>query len=125
MILGNVYKNRKKICYIASFDRTEEDENGNEINYYKKPEPYKFNVQPANGSTDIALYGERVSKMYKAIISLKTYNNKFKEGDVAYLENTIPKGETEHTYGISANYKIVSVRPQNTVIAMYFERIKQ
>ena len=75
------------------------------------------------GNTDIALYGEKISKMYKTAISFSEYNNIFKEGDVAYLENTEPKDEVEGTYGRNANYKIVSVRPQNTVILIYFERI--
>ncbi len=123
MIINNIFDNWKKGCYIASLDRTEEDDNGNEINYYLKPKFYEFNVQPANGSTDIALYGEKVSKMYKAIISLFKYNEVFKEGDKAYLENTTPNEEIEGTYGINANYKIVSVRPQNTAICIYFEKI--
>lgn len=123
MIINNVFSNWKKGCYIASLERTEADDNGNEINYYKKPKFYEFNIQPANGTTDIALYGEKVSKMYKVIIPFFKYEGIFKEGDKAYLENVIPKNEGENTYGIGANYKIVSVRPQNTAIAMYFEKI--
>lgn len=75
------------------------------------------------GSTDIALYGEKISKMYKTIISFQEYKDKFKEGDVAYLENAKPENESEGTYGRNANYKIVSVRPQNTAILIYFEKI--
>lgn len=123
MIIGNIHENWNKGCYIASFKETLQDCNGNEINYYEKPEPYAFNIQPASGDTDIALYGEKVSKMYKTVISMKEYGGLFKEGDKAYLEGLEPIGEVEQTYGIGANYKIVSVRPQNTVILIYFEKI--
>lgn len=124
MIIGDVFENWKKGCYIASLEKTEEDDFGNEINHYYKPEHYDFNVQPANGSTDIAMYGERVSKMYKAVISLAEYSGMFKEGDVAYLEGIEPTNETEKTYGYEANYKVVSVRPQNTALLIYFEKRK-
>lgn len=123
MIIGNIHENWNKGCYIASFKETVADYNGNEINYYYKPEFHMFNIQPASGSTDIALYGEKVSKMQKTIVSMKEYANVFKEGDKAYLEGTEPINETEDTYGSGANYKIISVRPQNTVILIYFEKI--
>lgn len=123
MIINDIFQNWNKKCYIASLIKTEEDDNGNEVNYYSRPKFYEFNIQPANGSTDIALYGEKISKMYKTNISLYEYNKKFKEGDVAYLEGARPEKEVEGTYGSKANYKIVSVRPQNTVILIYFERI--
>lgn len=123
MIINDIFENWNKKCYIANLTKTEEDDNGNEVNYYSEPKPYDFNIQPANGSTDIALYGERISKMYKTAISLLEYKNKFKEGDVAYLEGVKPTNEVEGTYGSEANYKIVSVRPQNTVILIYFEKI--
>lgn len=123
MIIGNIHDNWHKGCYIASFKETLIDDNGNEVNFYSKPEFYKFNIQPVSGSTDIALYGENVSKMQKTIISMKEYDGMFKEGDKAYLDGLEPTKEVEETYGINANYKIVSVRPQNTVILIYFEKI--
>ena len=123
MIINNIFSNWNKGCYISNLDRTEEDDYGNEINFYQKPIHYNFNIQPANGTTDIALYGEKISKMYKTVISLKEYKNRFKEGDVAYLEGLKPSDEIEGTYGKNANYKIKSVRPQNTVILIYFEKI--
>ncbi|MCI8654500.1 MAG: hypothetical protein HFJ48_01290 [Clostridia bacterium] len=123
MIINNIFENWNKDCYIASLIETVEDENGNEINYYSKPKFYTFNIQQASGKTDVALYGEKVSKMYKAVISLFEYKGVFKEGDKAYLEGVTPKSENIKTYGSSANYKIVSARPQNTVIVLYFEKI--
>lgn len=123
MILGNIFKNWNKGCYIANYLKTEEDKNGDEINYYLAPQYYDFNIQPASGNTDVALYGERISKMYKTIVSYFEYAGKFKEGDVAYLEGIEPNNETIKSYGSGANYKIVSVRPQNTAILIYFEKI--
>lgn len=122
LILNNIFQNWNKGCYIASLNDVKEDEFGNEISYYSRPKFYNFNIQPASGTTDIALYGEKISKMYKCIVSLDTYNKKFKEGDVAYLEGLKPKNENTGTYGSGANYKVVSVRPQNTVILIYFEK---
>lgn len=125
MIINDIFQNWNKRCYIASLIKTEEDNNGNEVKFYSNPKFYEFNIQPAGGDTDIALYGERVSKMYKTVVSLPQYLNKFKEGDVAYLEGIKPSNEVKGTYGSGANYKIVSVRPQNTIILIYFEKIEK
>ncbi len=123
MIINDIFSDWNKVCYIATLDKTIEDEYGNDVNFYNIPKRYEFNIQPASGSSDIALYGEKVSKMYKTVISLAEYLNKFKEGDVAYLEGKKPSNETKGTYGSGANYKIKSVRPQNTIILIYFEKI--
>lgn len=124
--MSNIFRNWNKSIYISTLKETIEDDYGNDINYYNKPTKYNFNIQPASGSTDIAMYGEKVSKMYKAILTpYEKYINKFNEGDVAYFDGVIPLNETEGTYGRNANYKIVSVRPQNTAICMYLEKIEK
>jgi len=123
LIINDIFQNWNKGCYIAKLAKVEEDDFGNEVQYFSRPKYYDFNIQPASGTTDIALYGEKISKMYKCIASLADYNKKFKEGDLAYLEGIKPKNESTKTYGSGANYKIVSVRPQNTVILIYFEKI--
>lgn len=87
-------------------------------------EKYSFNIQNASGYLDVTEYGEEVSKMKKAIISMD-YNGKFKEGDIAYLDGVTPDGETENTYGINGNYIIDSVRPQNLAIAIYFKKLNK
>lgn len=126
MIIDDIFENWNKGCYIANLLSTDVDDYGNEINTYDEPQYYEFNIQSASGSTDVALYGERVSKMYKAVISTLEYKDMFKEGDVAYLEEIEPaEDEVEGNYGYSANYKIVSVRPQNTAILVYFEKLKK
>lgn len=111
----------KKQLYIATKQSVLTNEYGNDEIIYNRPINYMFNYQPANGDTEIALYGEKVTAMYKAVIPYKLYNGKFKEGDVAYLNQATPKGETK--YGNNANYTIISVMPQNKAIILYFEKI--
>lgn len=94
-------------------------EKGQEVAVYTNPKRYFFNVQPASGETDIIEYGEKISKMFRAIINIR-YKDKFKEGDIAYLDGVKPN-DTNTNY----NYKIVSVRNQNKRIAIYFERIQK
>ena len=127
---SNVFSNWNKTCYIATRKEGEVvyDDLGNEIKMYNKPKKYSFNIQPVNSYTDLmtyAEYGEKVDKMYKATIPYKEYIGKFNEGDIAYLEGKKPMNETEETYGIGGNYVVTSVRPQNTIIAIYFERLQK
>lgn len=124
---SNIFRNWNKKCYIAikKNQQVKYDDYGNEINYYYQPKEYYFNIQPVNGYFDIVEYGEKVDKMYKAIIPYEKYNGVFHEGDIAYLEGKVPKDEKPNTYGIGGNFVISSVRPQNTVIAIYFERIQK
>lgn len=124
---ARIFQNWTKTCYIATKKKGEViyDDEGNEIKVYNKPEKYRFNIQPVSNSLDILEYGEKVDKMYKAIIPYETYVDKFHEGDIAYLEGVEPQNETEKTYGIGGNYMISGVRPQNTVIAIYFIKIQK
>lgn len=112
----------KKDVYIASKMGTELDIEGNEINKYSKPnsEPYKFNYQPVNTSADIAEFGEKASIMKKAVIPI-SYQGKFKEFDVAYLDGATPKNEKK--YGDNANYRLLPPREGNSVIIIYFEKL--
>ena len=124
---SNIFRNWNKKCYIAlkKQEQVKYDDYGNEIKSYHQPKEYYFNIQPVKGYFDILEYGEKVDKMYKAIIPYEKYNGVFHEGDIAYLEGKNPENETSNTYGIGGNYIISSVRPQNTVIAIYFERIQK
>lgn len=106
----------KKI-YIAN-KKIITDKNGIDMSSYDVPIEYNFNYQPASGESDITLYGERILKMYKAIIPI-IYKNKFKEEDIAWI-GEIPNLELDNY-----NYRIESVRPQNKKIAIYFNRIQK
>ena len=127
---SHIFRNWNKTCYIATKKdgEIEYDDEGNEIKVFNKPAKYRFNIQPVNNYTDLLTFsehGEKVDKMYKAIVPYREYVGKFKEGDIAYLEGVEPKNETEETYGIGGNFIIASVRPQNTVIAIYFDRLQK
>ena len=115
-------KNWVKDVYIASKIGTQLDIEGNEINLYEKPnsKPYKFNHQPVNTDADIAEFGEKSSIMKKAVIPI-SYQGKFKEFDVAYLDGVTPDGE--ENYGDNANYRLLPPRDGNSVIIIYFEKL--
>ncbi len=111
-----------KDIYIASKSGTQLDIEGNEINVYDKPnnKSYKFNYQPVNTDADIAEFGEKASIMKKAVIPI-SYQGKFKEFDVAYLDGVTPDGE--ENYGDNANYRLLPPRDGNSVIIIYFEKL--
>ena len=115
----------EKTCYIAPRISLEIDDYGNEIPTYGEPKRYEMNIMPAGGGLDIATYGERLSYIYKAIVDYDYYNGKINEGDIAYLHGATPENETSESYGMNGNYVVESVRKQNTVIAIYFERLQK
>jgi hypothetical protein len=80
-------------------------------------------VQPAKSSNDIQRWGEKSDEMQKTLIPRKKYENVFKEFDLAYLDGATPEGETEETYGMNANYRLLPPRNQNLCITIYFEKI--
>ena len=113
---------KKKSLYIASFIEDSLDDYGNKITIYTEPVFVgEENMQPLSGSTDIEEYGNKVSKMQKVLLDYDKYLGKFKENDLAYIEDTTPEGE--EVYGDNANYKVDSVRNQNRKIAIYFEKL--
>ena len=124
---SSIFKNWNKQCYIAlkKDEQVQYDDFGSEIPKFHKPKEYYFNIQPVKGYFDVIEYGEKVDKMYKAVVPFEKYNGVFHEGDIAYLEGKKPSGETPDTYGIGGNFVISSVRPQNMIIAIYFERIQK
>lgn len=117
----NVYPNDwKKEIYIASKIKVEVDEDENEIAIYDKPIKYNFNYQPVNSDSEIAEFGEKVSVMKKAVIPI-SYKDKFKEFDVAYLDDVTPNEEEKN--GDKANYVLLPPRNGNAVIIIYFEKL--
>ncbi|MCI9245538.1 MAG: hypothetical protein HFJ30_00045 [Clostridia bacterium] len=113
---------KKKSLYIASFIEDSLDDYGNKITIYTEPEFIgKENIQPLSGSTDIEEYGNKVSKMQKVLLDYDKYLGKFKENDLAYIEDTTPEGE--EVFGDNANYRVDSVRNQNRKILIFFEKL--
>ena len=111
-----------KDVYIASKVGTQLDIEDNEITIYDKPneKPYKFNYQSVSTDADIAEFGENAKIMKKAVIPI-SYQGKFKEFDVAYLDGVTPDGE--ENYGDNANYRLLPPRDGNSVIIIYFEKL--
>ena len=116
----NVHKIKSKI-YISKKLTSKIDDYGNEIPQYAEPKPYMFNVQGVSESSDIREFGENVNNMKKCIITEKNkYFGKFDEFDKVYIE-TSPNGELK--FGANADYRIYSVRNQNTAIVIYFLKL--
>ena len=115
-IFKNVYSN----IYIASKLGIEEDSNHNKVALYDDPVEYKhWNIQYVKSQSEIMEFGQYAEKMRVATIpNTPKYANKFKEFDLAYLDNNNPNGEVIN--GQNANYRIYSVRPQNSIIKVYF-----
>jgi hypothetical protein len=118
----NIFKNWDKDCYIAPKLKSKEDEFGNQINQYDSPKKYKFNYQPVTNQkeAETVAYGDTSNGIVKALIDMK-YLNEIKEFDLAYLYGANPTNETRN--GANANYRVVTFKPQNTKILVYFEEL--
>ena len=110
----------KKDVYIASKIGVETDNDENEFSIYGEPIKYSFNYQPVNSDSEIAEFGEKVRVMKKAVIPI-SYKDKFKEFDVAYLDDVTPNEEEKN--GDKANYVLLPPRNGNAVIIIYFEKL--
>ena len=107
-----------------------EDNDGEDLAFYNEPKHYKINYQPMSSYLDYQKYGENIKDMYTAYVNRAQYQNKFKAGDRVYLidgdksyEEVKLLTETDNEYCLKANYKIVSVLPQNVMIKLDFEKI--
>lgn len=120
-IFKNIYKN----LFISSKLAVEEDDNHNKIEKYATPIEYKkWNIQYVKAESDLIEFGQLSSNMRLAIIPNNSkYNNKFKEFDLAYLDGATP--ENEGINGTNANYRIYAVRPQNSIIKIYFLKLNK
>lgn len=111
----------KSVIYIAKRLGYEQDEELNQFEKFDTPQKYYFNVQTVSSDSDIREFGENANSMKCISITEKTkYINKFNEFDRVYI-NTTPEGETFD--GDNADYKIYSVRNQNTSILIYIRKI--
>ena len=120
-LYANSTMNYKSDVYIASKLGVTQDEYMNQIEEYDVPVPYYFNVQPITDSSEIAEFGELSRHMKRAVVSKSQYLGLFKDFDKAYLDGVTPDGEGVN--GENANYRIYTIRPQNVVLMIYFEKI--
>lgn len=115
-----IFKNLYSNLYIARKSDVEEDSNHNKIAIYENPVKYKrWNIQYVKSQSELMEFGELATKMRVAVIPYTPkYKDKFKEFDLAYLDDANPDGEIVN--GQNANYRIYAVRPQNNIIKVYF-----
>lgn len=119
----HIFKYLYSNIYISKKLGTKEDENHNEVPYYEEPVFYKkWNIQYLESESEQLEFGENASKMRLAVIPrTPKYENKFTEFDLAYLDGVTPEGE--NIIGQNANYRIYAVRPQNSIIKIYFLKL--
>lgn len=111
----------KTDCYIAKKLEVEYDDYGNQIEKYDTPKPFSFNIQPVNTSSEIQAFGERATRMKKALVSKKMYLNEFNEFDKVYLDGATPENEIKN--GANANYRIYAINPQNVAMIIYMIKL--
>ena len=121
---NNIFQNWNKDLYIATKDKVEYDDYGNEIVTYNTPFYFgKVNYQPLTGKNleaYIKAYGETKNSIISCLIDY-TDNGQFKALDLAYLYGATPDNEVHN--GDDANYIVRSYKPQNTKIMVIFEEI--
>ena len=117
-----IFKYLKSFTYISKKLGTKEDENHNEVPYYDTPIKYHWNIQTVKDESEQQEFGELAQKMKVAVIPRnEIYENKFNDFDLAYLDGATP--DNEKVVGQNANYRIYTVRPQNSIIKIYFLRL--
>ena len=89
----NRFRKWNKKIWIAKKVGSIENDFGYETPIYTKPKMYKINVQPVSASADIQEFGEKAEQMQRAVIEKNIYFGKFKEFDVAYLDEVEPSDE--------------------------------
>ena len=121
---NNIFQNWNKDLYIATKDKVELDDYGNEIITYNEPFYFgKVNYQPLTKKdleAYIKIYGETQNSIISLLIDY-TEDGRFKAFDVAYLYGATPENEEKN--GANANYIVRSYKPQNTKIMVIFEEI--
>ena len=117
------------ICYKKIYLCKRLNNPNEEIGGYDTPVEYWINYQPVQGFTSVMQYGERVSKMFRAIVRFDIFKGVFKEGDLVYLcgkaneDGQNPQTDNpDYVNGQDANAKVYSVRNQNLAIAVTFEK---
>lgn len=94
----------------------------NGLSVYSEPKEYtlKLNyltIQPKTGNRNILPYGVGVARAWNGIANARIFDNVFKEGDLLYLDGTVPNDD-EIENGQTANGYIDSVQVQNMAIKL-------
>ena len=86
--------------------------------------PIGITCQPKTGFTDYFDYGETTNSDQRIVLQPYAYwVEKFKKGDVFYLDGAKPSGDEEY-YGQNANYYVEFVGKQNEAVVLSLKQIK-
>jgi len=96
------------------------------VEEYEKPIPIKlqfnfFTLMPASETSDVMVYGEDISKRYRALANFHIWGKTFKEHDKFYIDYHEPKPDEE--YGKNANAEITAVLYQNLKIRLEIRKL--
>lgn len=106
-----------------------------EVPTYKAPEefilrfqtvfsPIGITCQPKTGFTDYLEYGETTNSDRRIVLQPYQYwAEKFKVGDIFYIDGAEPSDEEEY-YGQLANYYVEFVSKQNEAIVLSLKQVK-
>lgn len=117
--------NRREI-YISS-RRVKTNDYGIDMESFSKPQRYDFFYMPSKSDIDYQLYGRDIGEIFIAFVDYNRFLGKFKVEDRVYLidnETTDLSFAENDINGENANYKIVSILPQNLKIKLTFAKIK-
>lgn len=86
--------------------------------------PIGITCQPKTGFTDYLEYGETTNSDRRIVLQPYQYwAEKFKVGDIFYIDGAEPSDEEEY-YGQDANYYVEFVSRQNEAIVLSLKQIK-
>lgn len=117
------------ICYKLLYLCKRSNALNMELGIYGIPEPFWVNYQPVSGYTNVMQYGERITKIFRAVLPFDTYVSIFHEGDLVYLcgkeneDGNDPVITSTYVNGQDANAIVRSVRNQNKVVEVTFEKL--
>lgn len=118
---------RQKQIYIAKRIKVEKNDYGIDMETFDTPKLYNFFYMPTSNQTDYQLYGVNVGEVYVCYIDYNKYLGKFKIGDRAYLidNDLIDLSIANNDVNCeNANYRIVSVLPQNLKLKITLVKIR-
>ena len=122
----------EKPIYIASYLRTEQNDDGIDIDIFDEPQLYFINFQPVSDYLDYQEYGSEVSSVKRAYVRKEQYYGVFKPRDRVYLndENNpcdcledIIEEDSERC--LKANYEIVKCPLRGLYIQIDVRKIKK
>ena len=108
---------------------------GSDLELFDKPVEYTLalrhlTIQPSSGYDNVMEFGEKISKMWNCIGQpYDFWIGKIQEGDRFYVDGETPNipedgSEPEDGWGMDANARVYSVRPQNVAVRFILEKIE-